>query len=394
MPSAGCAVAAGAADLLPVGLDRRRRIGVDDVAHVGLVDAHAEGDGGDHHGGVRFQELLEPGGAQVLVETGVIGQRRHAGGDQLLGQLVDAVARAGIDHAGALGPLGHQLQHAAVALPALALRRQGQLGPREAVDELAGVLELQLGADVVAGAGIGRGGDGEARHVREDLGQAAQHAVLGAEVVAPLADAVGFVDGDQRQRQAGQALQHRRLHQAFGREVEQVQRAVVDAAPDVAAGVGGGGGVQPLRRHARLLQGGDLVGHQRDQRRDDEAEAGPDQRRDLVAQALAAAGRQHGQRAAPGQHFADHAGLQTAELGMAEGAAQDVARGIERRGLAGIGSAELGIGIHGCVMQRARPSRKPARRVFNHSARGQGHRKGYLILRGSTAAVAKSIREW
>ena len=34
-----------------------------------------------------------------------------------------------------------------------------------------------------------------------------------------------------------------------------------------------GRGVQPLRRHARLLQGRDLVGHQRDQRRDDEAEA-------------------------------------------------------------------------------------------------------------------------
>ena len=47
---------------------------------------------------------------------------------------------------------------------------------------------------------------------------------------------------------------------------------------------------------------------------------------DLVAEALAAAGRQHGQRAAPGQHLADHAGLQAAEVGVAERAAQDVAR--------------------------------------------------------------------
>ena len=142
---------------------------MDDVAHVGLVDAHAEGDGRHHHGGVRLQELLEPGGAQMLVEAGVVGQRRHAGGNQRLGQLVDAVARAGVDHAGALRPLRHQLQHAAVALPALALGRQGQLGPREAVDELARVLQLQLGADVLAGAGIGGGGDGQARHVRERL---------------------------------------------------------------------------------------------------------------------------------------------------------------------------------------------------------------------------------
>ena len=186
-----------------------------------------------------------------------------------------------------------------------------------------------------------------------------------------------------------------------------------------------GAGVEPLGRHARLLQGRHLVGHQRDQRRDDEAEARPDQRRDLVAQALAAAGRQHGQRAAPGQHLADHAGLQAAEVGVAERAAQDVARGVERRGLAASSAyADLGIGLHECLMQRAPPGRKPARRVFNRSTRHPGRaspgtgeraepgskrarwmqlriastgglgcrddgwstaRKGYLILRGSTA---------
>ena len=108
----GRAVAPGAADLLPVGLDGRRRVGVDDVAHVRLVDAHAEGDGRHHHGRVGLEELLQPVRAQVLVEAGVVGQRQHACGGQLLGQLVDAVARAGIDHAGPVRPLGHQLQHA------------------------------------------------------------------------------------------------------------------------------------------------------------------------------------------------------------------------------------------------------------------------------------------
>ena len=43
------AVAPGAPDLLVVALDARRQAGVDDRAHVGLVDAHAEGDGGHHH---------------------------------------------------------------------------------------------------------------------------------------------------------------------------------------------------------------------------------------------------------------------------------------------------------------------------------------------------------
>ena len=158
--------------------------------------------------------------------------------------------------------------------------------------------------------------------------------------------------------------------------------------------VGGGGGIQPLRRHARLLQGGDLVGHQRDQRRDDEAEAGPDQRRDLVAQALAAAGRQHRQRAAPGQHLADHAGLQAAEIGVAEGAAQDVARGVERRSLAEIGSAELGIGIHGCVMQRARPGPQTGAKCFQRSPviRPQRSRGARSLRAGIAARLAGCCR--
>ena len=43
----GLAVAAGAADLLVVALDARGQRGVHDGPDVGLVDAHAEGDGGD-----------------------------------------------------------------------------------------------------------------------------------------------------------------------------------------------------------------------------------------------------------------------------------------------------------------------------------------------------------
>jgi hypothetical protein len=41
------AVAPGAADLLVIALDRLRQVGMGDPADVGLVDAHAEGDGGD-----------------------------------------------------------------------------------------------------------------------------------------------------------------------------------------------------------------------------------------------------------------------------------------------------------------------------------------------------------
>ena len=49
----GRAVAAGAADLLAVALEALGQVVVVDVADVGLVDAHAEGDGGDDDAGGR-----------------------------------------------------------------------------------------------------------------------------------------------------------------------------------------------------------------------------------------------------------------------------------------------------------------------------------------------------
>ena len=91
-PLGRLAVAARAADLLPVGLDRGRRVGVDDEPDVRLVDAHAERDGRHHHGGIGLEELFQPFGAQVAVEAGVIGQGRDPYGGESLGQLVGAVA--------------------------------------------------------------------------------------------------------------------------------------------------------------------------------------------------------------------------------------------------------------------------------------------------------------
>jgi hypothetical protein len=89
----------------------------------GLSTPHAEGDGCHHHRCLGLQELLQPSRTHLFVETGVIGQRRHSSGDQLLAELVDPVARAGVDHPGPLRPLGHQFEHAPVTFAALAFCR-------------------------------------------------------------------------------------------------------------------------------------------------------------------------------------------------------------------------------------------------------------------------------
>ena len=75
-------------------------------------------------------------------------------------------------------------------------------------------------------------------------------------------------------------------------EVLALDLAALEPAPDAVALVQGQGGIQPRGGDALLAQRLHLVAHERDQRRHHQAHAGPDQGRDLVADALAAAGGQ------------------------------------------------------------------------------------------------------
>jgi hypothetical protein len=76
---------------------------------------------------------------------------------------------------------------------------------------------------------------------------------------------------------------------------------------------------------AELGQGVDLVLHQRDQRRDDDGAAGAEQGGNLVAEALAAAGRHQDQGIAAAGDMVDDLGLGAAEGRVAEDVAQEVA---------------------------------------------------------------------
>ncbi len=135
--------------------------------------------------------------------------------------------------------------------------------------------------------------------------------------MAPGADAVGLVDGDQRGLKLDQPVEDER-RQGFGREIQQIELAVPGRVPHGLARVQAARRVEPFGAHAARLQRLDLVAHQRDQRRDDDGEAFLDQGRDLVAQALAAAGRQHGQHVAAFQDRLDDVRLLAPEGLVAE----------------------------------------------------------------------------
>ena len=93
-----------------------------------------------------------------------------------------------------------------------------------------------------------------------------QLAVFRTELVAPFRNAVGFIDREERQRHLLQPAQHVLLHDAFGRYIQQLQRARFRLTPHLARAFVIERAVEKRRVHADLAHAGGLVLHQGDQR--------------------------------------------------------------------------------------------------------------------------------
>ena len=87
------------------------------------------------------------------------------------------------------------------------------------------------------------------------------------------------------------------------------------------------GGIQVLGTNAELAQGFDLVLHQRDQRRDDDATSVTQQGRHLVAQRLATAGGHQHQGIVTGSDMLHDVLLRTTEIVVTKDALKQVVRG-------------------------------------------------------------------
>ena len=117
-------------------------------------------------------------------------------------------------------------------LPAPAgLDRERQVGALEAGDEIERVLEAELGGDV--GADVRRGGGRERGGGHAQLrAEAGEPPVVGTEIVAPLADAVGLVHDEARRANARASSSRKPLAaQALGCDVQQIAAARPPARP-------------------------------------------------------------------------------------------------------------------------------------------------------------------
>ncbi len=194
----------------------------------------------------------------------------------------------------------------------------------EARHEHARAAEREPLDDLLAGLRVGGGRERDARHIRVALVQHGEQQVVRPEVVAPLRDAVRLVDGEERDARLVEQLEAARRAEPLGRHVQQVELAREQLALDGAGRRGIERRVQELGADAELRERGDLVLHQRDQRRDHHGRARPQQRRELVAQRLAAARRHEHQCVAARDDVLDDLALRAVEVGVPEDPAQQV----------------------------------------------------------------------
>ena len=122
-----------------------------------------------------------------------------------------------------------------------------------------------------------------------------------------------LVDREERDPRLAQLRQEALVVEALRRDVEQLQLTAAQTVGDCAHLDGVEARVEPRRVDALPREEVDLVLHQRDQRRDDDRHAVEQQRRELVAEALARPGREDGERRAAGEERVDDLLLARAE---------------------------------------------------------------------------------
>ena len=119
-------------------------------------------------------------------------------------------------------------------------------------------------------------------------------------------------------RHAACEIEEERRGQPLGRDIEQLVFPASGEIQRVAHLLERQGAVDAGGRDAGLIQRADLILHQRDERRDDERQSGQRERRDLIADGLAGAGRHDAERVAPGKNGLHELVLSRTEAVVAE----------------------------------------------------------------------------
>ena len=162
------------------------------------------------------------------------------GGDAVFFEEVDGFADAGdgggVDDDAAVGNLPHGAKEEFILRAGVGLADDvAQIGAAKAGDVLVRIAKAELVDDVAANAFGGAGGEGGDGEIGKNLAEAAELAVFRAEFVAPLGDAMGFVDGEEGDRETLEPVHGVAEGDALGRKIKQLVFAGGGLLEDVGA---------------------------------------------------------------------------------------------------------------------------------------------------------------
>ena len=267
----GQSVASCASDLLIITLDALRQIEVNDEAHIRLVDAHAERDGGDDDLRVVADERL-----LILFSFDILQPRviRTCGiffGGEIRGEFVHLLARETINDARLVFVAIEEFDHLTDRL-ALANDFDVEILAVETGDEFIRGRKFERVANILPHARRGGGGERETNRLREALAHFDELTILGTKVVPPFRDAVRLVDGEAIYLYRIEQRENALCEERFRRNVEQFHFAAPHVVHVILIFLRGERAVDEERWDTEGAQLLHLIFHQRDQRRHDNRE--------------------------------------------------------------------------------------------------------------------------
>ena len=308
------------------------------VAHVGLVDTHAKGIGGNHHLNIVVDKGALALTTGVVAHAGMVAANANAAGAQRPGKLarqrIDRLAGRAIHDAALARMRNHIVAHpGGLGLVAHLLATKVEVLAIEARHHRRGVLQAEHLLNVRAHTLGRRSGKGcHDRALRQGIDELANLQVGGAEILAPLAHAVGLVNGHERHANAAvrrgllRKGQKTRLEQALGRHIHKLVAPLTSTLEHGVLLGRGKARVEIAGSRTRREQRTGLVLHKRQQRTHHKGDAGQHERGHLVANGLAGARGHNTQRIATGKDRIDHAVLSRAKRGVAKMGAERVER--------------------------------------------------------------------
>ena len=234
------------------------------TAHIGPVDAHPKRHRRTHHIEALVLECTLHTLSSRRVHACVVVPRIQATFSQRLGVPFGFGSAAAI-HNRTLSTVAVQRRGNSIGRAILGQDPVYQIGSIKMPHQLDRVHQPELANDVVANLGGCGGGERMHRHAREVFAQTGQLPVLGPEVMAPIADAVGFVDGDRTNSHGPHHFDPARIHHPLGGAEEQRPTAIANAIKDFVVGLVGQPRVHGRRFYPYRAERSNLIFHQGDQ---------------------------------------------------------------------------------------------------------------------------------